>query len=354
MRLAFAPCWLNFKSPATTSRETMTRKLTCFIKVYDEANPDVFGLGEAALFPGLSPEATPGYDIKIVELLANVASGRPTDLSRFSSIQYGFEQALRDFASNGQRLYFPSSFTQGKQQITINGLVWMGDIDTMRRRAMEKIEAGFRCVKFKIGALDWDTELELLKEIRRLDNDLEIRVDANGGLPWHDALKRLGQLADLGVESIEQPIPPHNYREMHLLCKESPVPVAFDEELIGIYDPEERRALLSHVKPQFIVLKPALCGGFAGADDWIAAAENEGIRWWITSALESNVGLNALAQWSAAKLCDKTHRAQGLGTGALYHSNAPTNLLLQGQNLSFSPEITGGDIDFLSKLEWRS
>lgn len=354
MRLSFAPCWLQFKTPATTSRETMTRKLTCFLKVYDEKNPEVLGLGEAALFPGLSPEATEGYDLKLVELLANIAIGRPTDLSRYSSIQYGLEQALRDFASGGRRIYYDSPFLQGKQQITINGLVWMGDIDTMRRRAMEKIEAGFRCVKFKIGALDWNAELDLLREIRKIDNNLEIRVDANGAFPWNDALHRLGQLADLGVESIEQPIPPRNFREMGILCKESPVPIAFDEELIGIFDPEERRALLSHVKPQYIVLKPALCGGFAGAEDWIQAAQNEGIGWWVTSALESNVGLSALAQWTGSLLADSPeHRAQGLGTGALYLENAPSHLVLEGQDMRYSPEQMSGDKDFLDKLQWH-
>lgn len=354
MRLAYAPCILRFKSPAITSRETMVEKLTCFIKVYDESCPEIYGLGEAALFPGLSPEATSDYELKLIELLANVAIGRPTDLSRHSSIMYGFEQALQDYASRGQRLYFPSPFIEGKDSITINGLVWMGDLDTMRHRALEKIEAGFRCIKFKIGALDWQKEFQLLTEIRRLDNDIEIRVDANGGLPFAKALDILGQLADINISSIEQPIPRGYYREMGYLCKNSPVPIALDEELIGIFDSEERRAMLRHVHPAYIVLKPALCGGFAGASDWIQAAENEGIGWWVTSALESNVGLNALAQWTALVTPRDCNMAQGLGTGSLYIENAPTNLQLDGECMTYSRSQTGESNDFLNTLEWRS
>lgn len=354
MRLSYAPCNLQFRQPATTSRETMNTKLTCFLKVYDEHNPEVYGLGEAALFPGLSPEANEEYELKLIELHANIALGRPTDLSRHSSIQYGLEMALRDFAGGGKRLYWPSEFTEGKESLTINGLVWMGDIDTMRRRAQEKIDAGFHCVKFKIGALNWDAELGLITEIRKANNDLEIRVDANGGLPYDRAEKMLGQLADLGVESIEQPFPARYYRETGRLCRTSPVPIALDEDLIGIYDPEERRAMLKHVHPQLIVLKPALCGGFNGAEDWIEAAELEGIRWWVTSALESNVGLNALAQWTAS-LGEKTKsRAQGLGTGALFVENTPSPLILEGEKLTCSPVIDNSSCPLLDKLEWRS
>lgn len=370
MRLSYAPCRLRFKEPAITSRDTMTEKLTCFIKVYDESNPEVYGLGEAAIFPGLSPEADADYELKLLELLANVALGRPTDLSRHSSIQYGFEQALRDFVSGGKRLYYPGPFTDGKDSLTINGLVWMGDIEQMRRRAQAKIDIGFHCVKFKIGALDWEDEFRLLRDIRRDNLDLEIRVDANGGLPWDRVEKMLGQLADLGVESIEQPIPARCYREMAILCGRSPVPIALDEDLIGIHDPEERRALLTHVRPRMLVLKPALCGGFSGAEDWISAAEGEGIRWWVTSALESNVGLNALAQWTAS-LGEPTHtRAQGLGTGALYVGNTPSPLHLDGERLTSTPQAIPSQVGTLQgasvseaaevsqlsllSLEWRS
>lgn len=354
MRVSYAPYRLLFKETAMTSRDTMTEKLTCFIKVYDERNPEVFGLGEAAVFPGLSPEANPDYEIKLLELLANVALGRPTDLSRHSSIQYGFEQALRDFASGCRRIYWPSAFTQGKDSLNINGLVWMGDIEKMRLRAQAKIDAGFQCVKFKIGALDWEDELRLLRDIRRDNLDLEIRVDANGGLPWDRAERMLGQLADLGVESIEQPVPARCYREMAILCRESPVPIALDEDLIGIHDPEERRAMLAHVRPAFVVLKPALCGGFSGAQDWIEAAQGEGIGWWVTSALESNVGLNALAQWTASLGAPTHSRAQGLGTGALYVENTPSRLLLNGENLTYDPDMDLPADTLLDKLEWRS
>lgn len=334
MRLEYAPYRLKFRSPARTSREVMTEKLTCFLKIYDEADPGHYGIGEAAIFPGLSPEANSEYEYKLLELVANIALGRPTDLSRHSSIQFGLEQAITNYSAGGGCLYFPTPFTEGKKSIDINGLVWMGNAEEMMRRAEEKLEAGFHCLKFKIGALDWDREHELLKAIRKRAPELEIRVDANGGFTPEIAMERLDALARLGVSSIEQPLSKGMIGATAALCRNTPVPIALDEELIGIYSDEERRALLHHVKPQYIVLKPALCGGFSGAEAWIAAAREEGIGWWVTSALESNIGLNALAQWTATL---HTEMAQGLGTGALYLNNFDSPLRLDGEKLSSLP-----------------
>lgn len=342
---------LRFREPAITSRETMTEKPTYLLKIWDERNPELFGIGEAAVFPGLSPEADHRYEYKLIELLANIAIGRPTDLSRHSSIQFGLEQALRDFASGGRRRYFDSSFTAGEKTIEINGLVWMGDRETMHRRLEEKISRGFRCVKLKIGALAWADELSLIREIRSRfsPEELTVRVDANGAFRMENVFPVLGQLADLGVHSIEQPIPAHNPELMKFVCKMSPVPVALDEELIGIADPEQRRRLLDYIHPAYIVLKPALCGGFSGASDWIEAASGLGIDWWITSALESNVGLNAIAQYAGTF---DNPLPQGLGTGGLYTNNFELPIRLDGDRMRFLPDAPVDDAQFIA-LDWK-
>lgn len=351
MRLAICPYMLKFKSPAGTSRGILTEKPTYLLKVFDEKNPEIFGLGEAAVFPGLSPEADHRYEYKLIELLANIAIGRPTDLSHHSSIQFGLEQALRDYASGGKRLYFPSDFTQGESAIEINGLVWMGNFKEMHARLEEKIKAGFKCIKIKIGAIDWQKELDLIREIRgRHDSsELTIRVDANGAFSMDDVFPRLKQLADLGVHSIEQPIPAGNPDLMKFICSISPLPVALDEELIGIPTHEERQQLIDYIRPQFIVLKPALCGGFSGAADWIGCAKEAGIGWWITSALESNVGLNALAQFTGAL---HTELPQGLGTGALFTNNFDLPINLDGPWLRFNPSAPVDDAQFRN-LDWK-
>lgn len=351
MRLAYCPYYLNFKSPAGTSRGVLTRKLTCLIKVWDEADSSKFGIGEAAVFEGLSLETGRQYELKLVELLANVALGVPTDLSHFPSIQYGFEQALYDFSNGCHGIYFPSEFTQGKSVIEINGLIWMGDFDKMIEQIDDKINKGFRCIKLKIGAIRWDKEVEMIEHIRRnySDDILTIRVDANGGFLMDNALPRLKRLADLGVHSIEQPIPAGNEQLMRFLCEVSPLPIALDEELIGKYTTESRKAMLESINPAYIILKPALCGGFAGASEWIELASERNIGWWVTSALESNVGLNALAQFTSTL---NNPLAQGLGTGGLFTNNFTSPVFLDGDKLRFD---TGNSFDYsqFEKLEWR-
>lgn len=351
MRLAICPYMLKFREPSGTSRGVLTEKPTYLLKIWDEKDPEIFGIGEAAVFPGLSPEADHRYEYKLIELLANIAIGRPTDLSRHSSIQFGLEQALRDFASGGKGLYFPSTFTEGKSEIIINGLIWMGKAEEMRCRLDEKIKEGFKCIKIKVGAIDWDSELSLIRDVRKTysADDITIRVDANGGFSMDNVMPRLKQLADLGVHSIEQPIPAGNWDLMKFLCEVSPVAIALDEELIGIYGEEEKRRMLEYIRPAYIILKPALCGGFSGAEEWIRLAEDRGIGWWITSALESNVGLNAIAQFTGSL---NTKLPQGLGTGALFTNNFESPLTLSGEILRYST-TSALDREQFKKLDWK-
>lgn len=351
MRLEFAPYLLKFKEPGGTSRGVLHEKPTFFIKVYDESDPSSFGIGEAAVFPGLSPEADGNYVWKLTELLANVAIGRQTDLSRHSSIQFGFEQALLDFSNNCNGIYFPSQFTNGEEYIEINGLIWMGDFDKMIERIIIKTREGFHCLKLKIGAINWNRELEMIEYIRRKfnDEDLIIRVDANGGFDYDNVLKKLYQLADLGVQSIEQPIKAGNEGKMAKLCKETPIPIALDEELIGKGTLEERIKTLDTIGPQYIILKPALCGGFSGASEWIEEAGKRGIGWWITSALESNVGLNAIAQYTGKM---NAKGPQGLGTGGVFKNNFETPLSLIKDHLIYNSDRRLDYTQF-SGLKWH-
>lgn len=337
MRLEFAPYLLKFKEPGGTSRGILTEKPTFFIKIYDEKNPERFGIGEAAVFPGLSPEADGNYVWKLTELMANVALGRTTDLTRHSSIQFGFEQALLDFSNGCKGVYYPSIFTTREETIEINGLIWMGDFETMIQRIETKIKEGFKCIKLKIGAINWNKEVEMIRYIRKQynDNELMIRVDANGGFPFEDCIEKLAELHDLGVHSIEQPIKAGAPEKMEELCKESKLPIALDEELIGKGTLEEKQALLRKIKPQYLILKPALCGGLTGAVEWIEESENLGVKWWITSALESNVGLNALAQFTSYV---KAKGPQGLGTGGLFTNNFQVPIYLNKDQLEFLPK----------------
>ncbi|MBQ2440027.1 MAG: o-succinylbenzoate synthase, partial [Muribaculaceae bacterium] len=316
MRLAYAPYNLKFKAPAGTSRGILNEKQTYLIKIWDESDPSRYGIGEASLFRGLSAEDNDRYEFKLVETLANVALGIPTDLSRHSSIQFGLEQAIFDFSNGCKGIYFPSDFTAARQSITINGLVWMGSFDEMIERIEQKISQGFKCVKLKIGAIDFIKELEMVKHIRRhFDADtLEIRVDANGGFSMDNAIARLARLAELDVHSIEQPIRQGHWDLMAFLCRVSPLDIALDEELIGITDLRSKIEMLDTIRPKYIILKPSLCGGFSGAMEWIKLADERNIGWWVTSSLESNIGLNALSQWVATL---NTSMPQGLGTGGL-------------------------------------
>jgi L-alanine-DL-glutamate epimerase-like enolase superfamily enzyme len=259
----------------------------------------------------------------------------------FPSIQFGLETAFRSLAADNPFVPFPSAFTRGKKDISINGLVWMGDPAFMRSQIEEKISAGFRCIKLKIGALDFAEELRMLESIRhRFDKrEIEIRVDANGAFSPDDAMSKLDRLSAFGLHSIEQPIAPGQNDAMALLCAESPIPVALDESLIGVFSEEGKRAIVRDIRPQYLILKPSLIGGFHGAQSWITLAEEYNIGWWATSALESNVGLNAIAQWT---FLQHNPMPQGLGTGALYTNNIGSPLT-----------VASGALHYHNKKSWE-
>lgn len=351
MRLQFAPYVLKFKEPAGTSRGVLTEKITCILRLFDERTPEEFGVGEAAVFPGLSPEADDRFFYKLMELQANIRLGLRTDLHEFPSLQCGLEQAIRDFTGGCNGIYYESPFVHGNESININGLVWMGNFEEMAERLETKLESGFKCIKIKVGAIDWKQEVGLIQYIRdRYDEKrVEIRVDANGGFTMDNALPRLKRLADLGVHSIEQPIKQGTPALMRFLCDVSPLPIALDEELIGKFTKEDKRRCLDEIKPKYIVLKPSLIGGVSGAREWIELAEEREIGWWVTSALESNIGLNALAQWTATL---HNPLPQGLGTGALFTNNFDSPLFLEGDKLCYDTEKKLNRAQ-IANLDWR-
>ena len=337
MKAAYAPYRLIFKAPAGTSRGILLHKDTYFLKVWDESNPEVYGLGECALFKGLSREDTPLYESKLREMCQNIALGISTDLSEYSSLQFGLETALCDLSNGGRRVVVDTPFVHGETSIPINGLVWMGSFDEMSARIEEKLSAGFTTIKLKIGAIDFESELELIRQLRgRFSSEtLTIRVDANGGFSPEEALPKLNRLAAYGIHSCEQPIKPNQWAEMRKICAESPIHIALDEELIGITDPMQMFMLLREIAPQYLIIKPSLMGGFAGAQEWLKMAKMTNTGAWFTSALESNVGLNAIAQ-VVAKFNPLI--PQGLGTGALYTNNIESPLYQKADYLAYNPE----------------
>lgn len=348
VHVEWAPYRLRFRETAVTSRARMTEKETYFIKITDDALPGSAGIGECALFRGLSAEdvSLEEYEHRLADDCLRLA--RDGQMSDWSSIRFGQEMALEDLRNGGRRVFFDSPWTRGEGALQINGLVWMGDKPTMARRLREKLDAGFRCVKLKIGGIDFEEELELLRFIRSChsQDEVELRLDANGAFSHGDALSRLERLAEFGVHSIEQPIRQGAPEVMARICHESPIPVALDEELIGMRTLKEKRELLSIVRPAYIILKPSLCGGFAEAREWISEGEKLGIGWWATSALESNVGLSAIAQWTSTL---SPRLPQGLGTGQLYVNNFDSPLHLDGERLSYEPACAFP----VPELEWR-
>lgn len=329
LRAEYKPYTLIFKETAITSRNSMDVKTTYLLRLWDDVNPEVCGIGECNLFEGLSAEDTPDYQ----QLLA-FACNTPDALPPISSIRFGFETARLSLRAGGSDRLFDTSFTSGVNPITINGLVWMGDKHTMMQRMRQKLNSGFRCIKIKIGGIDFADELSMLAALRSefSPDDVQLRLDANGAFNPANALERLKRLSDFHIHSIEQPIQPGQVEAMASLCELSPISIALDEELIGFRSDNDKAKLLDSIKPQYIILKPALCGGFAEADAWIRIASERNIGWWATSALESNIGLNAIAQWVSQYNPDIP---QGLGTGALYTNNFPTSLFLEGDKMWF-------------------
>jgi len=322
---------LEFKQASGTSRGVLTTKETYFLEI---SEGDKKGIGECAIFRGLSFEDVPEYEEMLKWLCENINENKKLlrkELLHFPSIWFGYEQAMLNL-KHGEDVYFPGEFSEGYSSIKINGLIWMGDADFMKKQIEEKLNEGFQCLKLKIGT-DWNSEKEILKQLRSTfsKEDLELRVDANGGFTFEEAKVVLQELADLDIHSIEQPMTKAgNIEQMAELCKNTPTPIALDEELIGVLNFEDKKELLEKINPQYIILKPSLVGGFSGTDEWISFAESKKIGWWITSALESNIGLNAIAQYTFTK---NPKIPQGLGTGGLFTNNLETRLVLHGDEL---------------------
>lgn len=314
--------YLHFKKPAGTSRGVYTQRKSWFIHLSSTESPERIGIGECAPLPNLSCDDVPEYD----EVLSNACqrfmetgSIDIEGLRNYPSILFGLETALRQYQANSTALW-DTPFSRSEVGIPINGLIWMGSYKEMIEQVEAKIKAGFRCIKLKIGAIDFEEELNILRIIRQhfTAKEIELRVDANGAFSPVDAMDKLKQLAELDLHSIEQPIRAGQWEEMARLTSSTPLPIALDEELIGCNQPEKKAELLTAIQPQYIILKPSLHGGIQGGEEWIKEAEKRQIDWWITSALESNIGLNAIAQWCATF---KNPLPQGLGTGALFTDN---------------------------------
>lgn len=336
LRASFEAFTLNFKRPSGTSRGVLTQKKGWKLKL---ANSDgIIGLGECSVIPGLSPDyiSDEQYELKLKEVCQNPARFIENKdlLLDFPSILFGLESAHLDLINGGNQIYFESAKSPTGFKVPINGLIWMGDPNYMQDQIEEKLSAGFSCIKLKVGAIDFKQELKLLEGIRsRYDaSQIVLRVDANGAFNMEDANWKLEELARLDLHSIEQPIKAGSWNDMKDLCEKTPLPIALDEELIGINELKRKIDLLERIKPQFIILKPSLHGGFSGTSEWIELAEARQIPWWITSALESNIGLNAIAQFTADY---HPTLPQGLGTGGLYETNFDAPLKIDNGNLLY-------------------
>lgn len=339
---------LRFNFPARTSRGALTEHVAHYLHLYDSARPEVVGLGEAAPLAGLSPDDRPDFEAtlegfcrefnrrQLRELLPEEAAALVGP--EWPALRFALESATLDWQNGGRRCLFDNAFSRGEAGIPINGLVWMGDAAFMRQQIEKKLTEGYGCLKLKIGGLDFETELALLREIRAVAGPerLTLRVDANGAFSPADALQKLEQLAAFGLHSIEQPIRAGQWAAMAEVCRHSPVPVALDEELIAVTDPRQQLTLLEQTQPAYIILKPTLLGGLRASQDWIAAADTHGIGWWLTSALESNIGLNAVSQFAGSYA--RPGFPQGLGTGQLYHNNVEAPLHIAAGALHYAPQ----------------
>lgn len=341
MKATFFKHTLQFKQASGTSRGVLTYKDTWFIELENNAFK---GIGECGMFKGLSIDHRDDFELKLQWACQNIDLGLQGLLSQlvaFPSIQFGLEMAFRSLNQKSPFELFPSEFTKGQDSIPINGLIWMGESSFMKQQIKAKLEAGFSCIKLKIGALNFDKELALLNSIRdEFDAQaIEIRVDANGAFKPREALEKLKRLSEFNLHSIEQPIKQGQLQEMAQLCLDTPLPIALDEELIGVFPVTNKQVLLQTIKPQYIILKPTLIGGFKGSHEWIDVAESHNIGWWVTSALESNIGLNAIAQWTYTL---KNALPQGLGTGGLFTNNIQAPL-----------EVNSGRLFYNLKTKWN-
>ncbi|MAM19908.1 MAG: o-succinylbenzoate synthase [Gramella sp.] len=320
MQASYEKYMLQFKRPSGTSRGVLTEKETWFLKISEGGRQ---GIGECGILRSLSYDDIPGYEEKLKWTCENINKGLEflwKELREFPSIQFGLEMAFKSLEAEDPFILYPSEFTNGERGIPINGLVWMGDKAFMKEQIIQKIEQGFSCIKLKIGAIDFSTELELLQYIRKefSPKEIELRVDANGAFHPSEALEKLNRLSEYHLHSIEQPIKAGQLEEMARLCEQTPLPIALDEELIGVTHVTEKEKILQTINPQFVIFKPSLIGGFKGTTEWISYCEKYQAGWWVTSALESNIGLNAIAQWTYTL---NSSMPQGLGTGGLYTNN---------------------------------
>lgn len=351
LRLQYSQRALRFNFPARTSRGALTEHVAWYLHLTDDAQAPAGpqGLGEAAPLAGLSPDHRPDFEARVQLLCQDFNARRfatapePAGLAalveaEWPALRFGLETVVLDWQMGGRRILFDNAFSRGEAPLPINGLVWMGDADFMQTQIRKKLAEGYRCLKLKIGGIDFAAELSLLRSIREVASpaELVLRVDANGAFAPEEAEAKLAQLAEFELHSIEQPIRAGQWSAMAALCRRSPVPIALDEELIGLTEPAQQAALLAEVQPAYVVLKPTLLGGLSAAADWIARATTAGIGWWMTSALESNVGLNAISQLTAQYPVGDF--AQGLGTGQLYHNNIAAPLHVQGGFLHYRPQ----------------
>lgn len=329
---------LIFKHPVATSRGLYHEHLAHYVLLRRKDAPEFFGIGECSPLPGLSCDFFVDYGTILAEQSHRLEETSRLDkesLRPYPSILFGLETALRHLEQGSLKLW-DSPFSRGERGLTINGLIWMGDSGFLREQIEAKLGQGFSCLKLKIGALDFNRELALLASIRRRfsADKIILRVDANGAFAPREALDKLKRLTELQLHSIEQPIRAGQWVEMARLASQSPLPIALDEELIGLHTPAAKKEMLECIRPSFLVLKPTLHGGFSGVKEWTDLAQQLGLGWWVTSALESNLGLNAVAQWSAAYADEKP---QGLGTGSLYINNLACPLVVRGERLWFDP-----------------
>lgn len=345
LRLEYKPYTLNFKFIAITSRGPMKKRDVWFLRVWDTSIQGSSGIGEVAPLRGLSTDPIDKIPQKLRELVSEIEYYKTPNTipqvyalaktlgSIFPSVRMGLEMAFLDLIQNSLRQWFKSPFIQSKIQIQTNGLVWMGDEIFMRDQIQEKVNLGFDCIKLKIGALDFKKELQLMAFLRKLSSKIIIRLDANGAFTPQEALDKLNELSEFNIHSIEQPIQKGQWKIMNDLCKLSKIPIALDEELIGIEEIVEKKALLDQIKPAYIILKPSLLGGFVESNQWIKLAEDRNIGWWVTSALESNLGLNAISQF-VGQYPNLSY--QGLGTGSLYRNNFASKTSLTDLKMTYS------------------
>lgn len=348
MKIEIIKHTLDFRFAAGTSRGVMSSKDAFFLKLYDQDNPGIFGIGECSPLAGLSPDMNGDLPRALDNCLNSIPGIRnlhPEDVEdiipiNYPALRFALETAILDLRNGGMRMFFENDFTKSKIGIPINGLVWMGNKELMLSRLESKIDEGFDCIKIKVGAINFDDELALIKNIRdRFSSDqITIRLDANGAFHPDEAIGILDKYSKYNIHSVEQPIMAGEWKAMERICSQSPIPIALDEELIGVNGNKNKIQLLERIKPAYIILKPTLLGGLQQSKEWIGLASERSVGWWVTSALESNIGLNAIAQFTANYDIDMP---QGLGTGKLFHNNIPSPLC-----------ITDGYLHYNQKDKW--